>query len=217
MRPSKTFNEALASLDADRAHGDPAHLVPGHRAFRVVSRHECAGRRLGRAGSRGCGNRLRRPYVGATDVCHHERPPGRVHPHRRHFGLAVLALAMGGFAIGTTEFVTMGLLPQIADGVGVSIPTAGHVISAYAVGVVVGAPVLAFFGARLPRRGLLVALMVAFARRQRVQRAGRQLRDADAGPVPRPGCRTAPTSASPRSSPPSMASPSAARAAPSRW
>ena len=55
---------------------------------------------------------------------------------------------MGGFAIGTTEFVTMGLLPQIADGRRVSIPTAGHVISAYALGVVVGAPVLAFFGAR---------------------------------------------------------------------
>jgi DHA1 family inner membrane transport protein len=81
----------------------------------------------------------------------------------RHFVLAVLALAMGGFAIGTTEFVTMGLLPQIADGVDVSIPVAGHVISAYAVGVVIGAPVLAFLGARLPRRGLLVALMVAYA------------------------------------------------------
>jgi MFS transporter, DHA1 family, inner membrane transport protein len=79
-----------------------------------------------------------------------------------HFGLAVLALAMGGFAIGTTEFVTMGLLPQIADGVDVSIPTAGNVISAYAIGVVVGAPVLAFLGARLPRRGLLIALMAAF-------------------------------------------------------
>jgi DHA1 family inner membrane transport protein len=65
----------------------------------------------------------------------------------RYFVLAVLALAMGGFAIGTTEFVTMGLLPEIADGVGVSIPTAGHMISAYAVGVVVGAPVLAYFGA----------------------------------------------------------------------
>jgi DHA1 family inner membrane transport protein len=84
-------------------------------------------------------------------------------PARRHFGLAVLALAMGGFAIGTTEFVTMGLLPQVADGVGVSIPTSGHLISAYAVGVVVGAPVLAFFGAAWPRRGLLVVLMAAYA------------------------------------------------------
>jgi DHA1 family inner membrane transport protein len=81
----------------------------------------------------------------------------------RHFGLAVVALAMGGFAIGTTEFVTMGLLPQIASGVDVSIPTGGHVISAYAVGVVVGAPLLAFLGARLPRRALLIALMAAFA------------------------------------------------------
>jgi DHA1 family inner membrane transport protein len=79
------------------------------------------------------------------------------------FGLSLFALAMGGFAIGTTEFMAMGLLPQVADGVEVSIPTAGHLISAYAVGVVVGAPVLAFLGARLPRRGLLVALMVAYA------------------------------------------------------
>ena len=79
------------------------------------------------------------------------------------FGLSVFALAMGGFAIGTTEFMAMGLLPQIADGVGVSIPAAGHLISAYALGVVVGAPVLAFFGARLPRRGLLAALMTAYA------------------------------------------------------
>ncbi|GEP36692.1 MFS transporter [Nocardioides psychrotolerans] len=80
-----------------------------------------------------------------------------------HFALAVLALAMGGFAIGTTEFVTMGLIREIATGVDVSIPTAGHVISAYALGVVVGAPVLAFFGAKWPRRGLLVALMAAYA------------------------------------------------------
>jgi DHA1 family inner membrane transport protein len=79
------------------------------------------------------------------------------------FGLSLLALAMGGFAIGTTEFMVMGLLPQVADGVGASIPSAGHLISAYAVGVVVGAPVLAFLGARLPRRGLLVALMAAYA------------------------------------------------------
>ena len=80
----------------------------------------------------------------------------------RHVGLALFALAMGGFALGTTEFVSMGLLPQLARGVGVSIPTAGHVISAYAVGVVVGAPLIAVFGARLPRRELLIGLMVVF-------------------------------------------------------
>ena len=100
----------------------------------------------------------------SADVDHCTPPPPLETPTRaRHFVLAVLALAMGGFTIGTTEFVTMGLLPQIAEGVGVSIPQAGHIISAYAVGVVIGAPVLAFLGARLPRRGLLVALMVAYA------------------------------------------------------
>jgi DHA1 family inner membrane transport protein len=76
--------------------------------------------------------------------------------------VAIVALALGGFALGTTEFVTMGVLPDIATGVGVDIPSAGHLISAYALGVVVGAPVLAALGARLPRRGLLVGLMAAF-------------------------------------------------------
>ncbi|WP_448641546.1 MFS transporter [Geodermatophilus sp. URMC 63] len=76
--------------------------------------------------------------------------------------VALVALALGGFAIGTTEFVTMGLLPDIATGIGVDIPTAGHVISAYALGVVVGAPVIAALGSRLARRGLLVGLMTAF-------------------------------------------------------
>ncbi|GHJ61314.1 putative permease of the major facilitator superfamily protein [Nocardioides sp. OK12] len=82
---------------------------------------------------------------------------------RARFVMAVVALATGGFAIGTTEFVTMGLLPQIAGGIGVTIPQAGHLISAYALGVVVGAPTLAALGARLPRRALLVWLMVAYA------------------------------------------------------
>jgi DHA1 family inner membrane transport protein len=76
--------------------------------------------------------------------------------------VAVVALALGGFAIGTTEFVTMGVLPDIAEGVGVDIPSAGHVISVYALGVVVGAPVIAALSARLPRRALLVGLMTAF-------------------------------------------------------
>ena len=90
-----------------------------------------------------------------------ERPSATTITANR-FGLAVLALAMGGFAIGTGEFVTMGLLPQIASGVSATIPAAGHLISAYAVGVVVGAPVIAFLGARLPRRGLLLVLMTWF-------------------------------------------------------
>ncbi|MFP5370862.1 MAG: MFS transporter [Actinomycetes bacterium] len=76
--------------------------------------------------------------------------------------IAVVALAVGGFAIGTTEFVTMGVLPDIATGVGVDIPAAGHVISAYALGVMVGAPTIAALSARLPRRALLVGLMSAF-------------------------------------------------------
>ena len=74
----------------------------------------------------------------------------------------MLALALGGFGIGTTEFVAMGLLPEMASGLGVSEPIAGHVISAYALGVVVGAPLIAALTARVPRRTLLIALMVAF-------------------------------------------------------
>ncbi|MGD8150901.1 MFS transporter [Ornithinimicrobium sp. Y1694] len=77
--------------------------------------------------------------------------------------LAAIALVTGGFGIGITEFVTMGLLPQIAEGLGVSIPQAGHTISAYAVGVVVGAPLIALGAARLPRRAVLITLMLLFA------------------------------------------------------
>ncbi|WP_246000163.1 MFS transporter [Nocardioides pocheonensis] len=79
----------------------------------------------------------------------------------RHVALAITALALGGFAIGTTEFVTMGLLPEIAHGIGQSIPRTGHVITAYALGVVVGAPVIVALGARLPRRELAVGLVLA--------------------------------------------------------
>ena len=79
----------------------------------------------------------------------------------KHSSLATIALILGGVAIGITEFVTMGLLPQIAGGVRVDIPTAGHAISAYAVGVVLGAPVLAAWGASKPRKGLLLGLVVA--------------------------------------------------------
>ncbi|MGW0915328.1 MFS transporter [Streptomyces sp. NPDC002784] len=76
--------------------------------------------------------------------------------------LALLALAVVAFGIGTTEFATMGLLPQIADGVDVSVPQAGNVVSAYALGVVVGAPVLTGLGARIPHKRLLLLLSGLF-------------------------------------------------------
>ena len=82
---------------------------------------------------------------------------------RSRANLALLALAVGGFAIGTTEFVTMGLLPEVAAGTGTDIPTAGHYVSAYALGVVVGAPLIAVLAARLRRKTVLLALMVWFA------------------------------------------------------
>ena len=78
-------------------------------------------------------------------------------------GLIHLALAVGGFAIGTTEFAAMGLEPDLARGLGVDAPTGGHIISSYALGVVVGAPTLAVLAAKLPRRTLLIALMAMFA------------------------------------------------------
>nr|WP_217705463.1 MFS transporter [Peristeroidobacter soli] len=78
-------------------------------------------------------------------------------------GLLFLALAMGGFAIGTTEFASMSLLPYFSVGLGIDAPTAGHVISAYALGVVIGAPVIAVLAAKVARRTLLIALMSVFA------------------------------------------------------
>tara|TARA_B100000953_G_scaffold297005_1_gene290934 strand:- start:264 stop:1433 length:1170 start_codon:yes stop_codon:yes gene_type:complete len=75
---------------------------------------------------------------------------------------ALLALAIGGFGIGMTEFVIMGILPEIANALDVSIPVAGHFISAYALGVVVGAPLLTIFGNKWPPQKTLLGLMVWF-------------------------------------------------------
>jgi DHA1 family inner membrane transport protein len=80
-----------------------------------------------------------------------------------HPGLVLAALALGGFSIGTTEFASMSLLPYFARDLGVDAPTAGHAISAYALGVVVGAPVIAVAAARWPRRVILTVLMAVFA------------------------------------------------------
>ncbi|UBM08703.1 MFS transporter [Cupriavidus metallidurans] len=75
---------------------------------------------------------------------------------------ALLALAIGAFGIGTTEFTPMGLLPVIAEGVNVSIPTAGMLITAYAIGVMVGAPVMTLLFSRFGKRTALMALMAIF-------------------------------------------------------
>jgi len=74
----------------------------------------------------------------------------------------LLSLAAGGFAIGMAEFMLMGVLPNIAQSQGVSIPAAGHLISGYALGVVIGAPLLVALADRYPPRNILVALMVMF-------------------------------------------------------
>ncbi|WP_328555876.1 MFS transporter [Streptomyces sp. NBC_00358] len=76
--------------------------------------------------------------------------------------LALLALAVGAFGIGTTEFAMMGLLPDVADDLHISVPAAGHLVSAYALGVVIGAPLLAAATARMSRRKVLIALMGLF-------------------------------------------------------
>ncbi len=77
--------------------------------------------------------------------------------------LIELALAVGSFGIGTGEFAIMGLLPNLAQEFGVTTPEAGYAISAYALGVVVGAPIIAVLAAKLARQTLLLILMAVFA------------------------------------------------------
>lgn len=76
--------------------------------------------------------------------------------------LALLALTISAFAIGTTEFVIVGLVPTIAEQLGVSLPSAGLLVSLYALGVAVGAPVLTALTGKVPRKQLLVGLMALF-------------------------------------------------------
>ncbi len=75
---------------------------------------------------------------------------------------SLIALLLGGLGIGTTEFVMMGLLPVIAANLDISIPQAGHLISAYALGVVIGAPLLVVFSGGVPPKRLLIILMILF-------------------------------------------------------
>lgn len=80
----------------------------------------------------------------------------------RSISLAIWALGLGAFAVGTSEFAAMGLLPYYAADLGLNEAQAGHVVSAYALGVVVGAPLTTILGARLPRRRYLAALIAFY-------------------------------------------------------
>ena len=75
---------------------------------------------------------------------------------------ALIALAIGGFGIGMTEFVIMGILPDVANALNITIPQAGHFIAAYALGVVVGAPLFTSIGGKWPAHKVLLVLMLWF-------------------------------------------------------
>lgn len=89
-------------------------------------------------------------------------PPGAAGASTSRLPIAILALAVAAFAIGSTEFTIIGVLPEVADGLDVSIPKAGLLVSAYAIGVVVGAPLLTAAGSRIPRHRMLALLMALF-------------------------------------------------------
>ena len=84
-------------------------------------------------------------------------------PHKSTIAKMEASMALGSFAIGTGEFAIMGLMPDIASNLQLSEPQVGHAISAYALGVVVGAPTLAILGARLLRKHMLLLLMALYA------------------------------------------------------
>lgn len=87
-------------------------------------------------------------------------PPAPAPP--RGLPIAILALAIAAFAIGSTEFTIIGLLPEVSEDLGVSIPTAGLLVSGYAIGVVIGAPLMTAAGTRVRRHRMLLGLMAIF-------------------------------------------------------
>jgi DHA1 family inner membrane transport protein len=82
--------------------------------------------------------------------------------NKKSFSISLLSLTLGSFAIGMTEFVIMGLLPNVADDLGVSISSAGQLITMYALGVAVGAPIMTILTHRIPQKKLLCFLMLLF-------------------------------------------------------
>ncbi|MYW00968.1 MFS transporter [Streptomyces sp. SID3343] len=89
-------------------------------------------------------------------------PAASPEPQQKSGKAALFALALGAFAVGTTEVVIAGLLPDVAADFGISLPTAGLLVSVYALGMVIGAPALTMLGARVPRKRLLLRLTVLF-------------------------------------------------------
>src|SRR5690606_1785097 len=152
--------------------------------------------RRGAGGTRRTRGRGRRIMATMTRPSGPTGPLSGVLPARR-LALAVLSMAVGAFAIGVTEFATMGLLPQIAETFDAPLHQASHLIAAYAVGVVVGAPVIMLALPRQPRTGLLIGLAGALALGNAFSALAPTL-----GPSSSPGCwpgyRTGPTSGSPR-------------------
>lgn len=97
----------------------------------------------------------------ATNTTSGAIDPRDIHvPHG--VGAAITVLGLGGLFIGTGEFASMSLLPGLAQSTDVSIPVAGGYITAYALGVVIGAPLIAILAARWPRKLLLIALLALF-------------------------------------------------------
>jgi DHA1 family inner membrane transport protein len=84
-------------------------------------------------------------------------------PPETQMPVALFALSLAAFAIGTAEFIIAGLLPDLSSNFGVSIPTAGLLVTAYAIAVAIGGPILALLTARLPRKPMIVGLLAVFA------------------------------------------------------
>lgn len=108
---------------------------------------------------------------------------------------ALIALTIAAYAIGTTEFVIVGLLPTVASDLSIDLPLAGLIVSVYALGVTFGAPVLTALTARLPRKPLLLGLMGLFMLATRSPRSGRPMRPCWSGAC----CRPLPMACSSRS------------------
>ncbi|MNB89206.1 Inner membrane transport protein YdhP [compost metagenome] len=106
---------------------------------------------------------IQKRSVSTSIMSHHSSKSLRTtKPAKERFPLSLLCLTLGAFAIGMTEFIIMGLLPNVASDLGVTIPQAGQLITSYALGVAIGAPILTVFTHKLPQKKLLVILMGIF-------------------------------------------------------